>query len=227
MTATDYRVTAPSGPRWKLAAASRARHESISSRTAATAGSARKTATATRGPGGTANADAANPPEGGHHAPNGVGLRLDSAFHRMKMPMLLHLLRDPSHHHVTFGTLFVDEVMECLTLDDEIRERPGVPVSAWKVPGQTATPAGRYSMSLTMSARFGCVLPLLRDVPGFSGIRIHTGTVIDDTDGCILVGRRVSGMKIAESRIAFRKLMAALERADASGNVLAIDIRNP
>jgi hypothetical protein len=141
--------------------------------------------------------------------------------------MLLRLLRHTSHRHVTFGTLFVDGVSECLTLEDEVRERPGVPVSAWKVPGKTAIPAGRYSMSLTMSARFGCVLPLLRDVPGFSGIRIHTGNVIDDTDGCILVGRRTSGTKIAESRMAFRALMATLERADESGDALAIDIRNP
>ena len=117
--------------------------------------------------------------------------------------------------------------MECLTLEDEIRERPGVPVSAWTVPGQTAIPAGRYSISLTMSARFGCVLPLLRDVPGFSGIRIHTGNVIDDTEGCILVGRRASRMKIAESRIAFRSLMAALDRANVRGEALSIEIRNP
>lgn len=141
--------------------------------------------------------------------------------------MTLRLLRNPSQHHVTFGTLFVDGVMECLTLEDEIRERPGVPVSEWKVPGRTAIPAGRYSISLTMSARFGCVLPLLRDVPGFSGIRIHTGNVIDDTDGCILVGRRTSGTKIAESRMAFRRLMTTLERADTSGEVLTIEIRNP
>jgi hypothetical protein len=78
-----------------------------------------------------------------------------------------------------------------------------------------------------MSRRFCCVLPLLADVAGFAGIRIHTGNVIDDTDGCILVGRRASGTKIAESRIAFRKLMATLERADATGDVLAIEIRNP
>lgn len=78
-----------------------------------------------------------------------------------------------------------------------------------------------------MSGRFGCVLPLLRDVPGFSGIRIHTGNVIDDTDGCILVGRRMSGTKIAESRIAFRKLMAILERAYFSDNPIAIEISNP
>src|SRR4030095_1375804 len=130
------------------------------------------------------------------------------------IPMLLRLLRRTSHHHVTFGTLFVDGAMECLTLEDEIRERLGVPESAWKISAQTAIPAGRYAISLTMSARFGCVLPLLRDVRGFSGIRIHTGHVIDDTDGCILVGRRASGLKIAESRIAFRKLIATLQRAD-------------
>ena len=82
-------------------------------------------------------------------------------------------------------------------------------------------------MSLTMSIRFACVLPLLRDVPGFSGIRIHTGNVIDDTDGCILVGRRIDGTKIAESRIAFRSLMATLERAGARGETIKIEIRNP
>ena len=62
---------------------------------------------------------------------------------------------------------------------------------------------------------------------GFSGIRIHTGNVIDDTDGCILVGRKTSGTKIAESRIAFRKLMATLGRAGVSAEGLVIEIRNP
>jgi len=141
--------------------------------------------------------------------------------------MTLRLARSHSQHHATFGTLFVDEAMECLTLEDEIRERAGVPVATWKVPGETAIPAGRYSLTLTMSRRFGCVLPLLRNVPGFSGIRIHTGNVIDDTDGCILVGRRICGTKIAESRIAFRTLMTTLERATVSGEPLAIEIRIP
>jgi hypothetical protein len=148
------------------------------------------------------------------------------AFYSMEIPMLLTLLRQPSHHHVTFGTLFVDGVTECLTLEDEIRERPSVPVSSWKVSGQTAIPAGRYSISLTTSTRFGCVFPLLRDVPGFSGIRIQSGNVIDDTDGCILVGRRISGIKIAESRIAFRKLMVSLRQADGSDEGIEIEISN-
>ena len=141
--------------------------------------------------------------------------------------MLLRLLRDRSVNHVTFGRLFVDDVFECLTLEDEVRERPGVPVGEWKIPKQTAIPAGRYCVRLTMSTRFGRVLPLLENVPGFSGIRIHTGNVIDDTEGCILVGRRVSGRMIAESRIAFRTLVASLEEASVNGRLLAIDVTNP
>lgn len=119
-------------------------------------------------------------------------------------------MRSPSRKRVTFGALYLGDELKCLTLEDEIRERPGVPVSAWKV-----------------SIRFCCVLPRVQNVPGFSGIRIHAGNVIDDTEGCILVGRRVSGRMIAESRMAFRKLMATLERAYAGGDAIAIEIRNP
>lgn len=137
------------------------------------------------------------------------------------------LVRSPSKGNVTFGTLFIDDEFECLTLEDEIRERPGVAVSDWKVPRQTAIPAGSYRVSLTMSARFGRVLPLLENVPGFTGIRIHTGKVVDDTEGCILVGRRTSGRMIAESRAAFRKVMATLKDAAARGDTIAIEIRNP
>jgi hypothetical protein len=140
--------------------------------------------------------------------------------------MMLRLVREPSRDLVTFGTLFVDDVVECRTLEDQVRERPGVPVSAWKVPKQTAIPAGRYRVRLTMSARFGRVLPLLENVPGFSGIRIHTGNVIEDTEGCILVGRRTSGRMIAESRVAFRKLMASLENAHRNGDELVIEVSN-
>ena len=36
--------------------------------------------------------------------------------------MTLHLVRRPSKDRVTFGALFVDGELECLTLEDEIRE---------------------------------------------------------------------------------------------------------
>ena len=48
-------------------------------------------------------------------------------------------------------------------------------------------PEGRYELVLTMSPKFGVVLPLLENVPGRSGIRIHTGTKPEHSKGCVLV----------------------------------------
>ena len=48
-------------------------------------------------------------------------------------------------------------------------------------------PEGTYELVLTMSPKFGVVLPLLENVPGRSGIRIHTGTKPEHSKGCILV----------------------------------------
>ena len=52
-----------------------------------------------------------------------------------------------------------------------------------KIPGRTAIPEGRYRVLITKSYRFQCWLPLLLDVPGFSGIRIHAGNRVADTAG--------------------------------------------
>lgn len=75
----------------------------------------------------------------------------------------------------------------CWTLEDAVREVPGQPVAAWKVRGRTAISCGSYGVVVTMSKRFGKLLPLLVDVPGFAGVRIHGGNTAADTEGCILV----------------------------------------
>lgn len=75
----------------------------------------------------------------------------------------------------------------CWTLEDVVREIPGQPVTAWKVKRETAIPRGTYTMCVTRSNRFGVDLPLLLDVPGFEGVRIHGGNTAADTEGCILV----------------------------------------
>ena len=48
-------------------------------------------------------------------------------------------------------------------------------------------PQGAYELKLTYSPRFDKMLPLLVNVPGRSGIRIHTGTKPEHSQGCILV----------------------------------------
>ena len=127
--------------------------------------------------------------------------------------MMLRLVREPSLHGATFGSLYLNGHWRCFTLEDEVREVVGVPVAAWKVLGQTAIPAGRYKVVITDSVRFKRPLPLLVDVPGFTGIRMHSGNETADTAGCILVGRDRSPGRLLQSHAAFEDLFPALRGA--------------
>lgn len=144
--------------------------------------------------------------------------------------MRLTLYREPSIADATLGVLFVDFHWECFVLEDQIREpleHRGLLVRDWKVAGNTAIPAGLYRIVITHSARFGRRLPLLEDVPGFSGIRIHPGNTIADTEGCLLPGRLRAAGRVGESRVAFDRLFAKLEAAIARGEEAWIAIVNP
>ena len=48
-------------------------------------------------------------------------------------------------------------------------------------------PDGTYMVSVTYSPRFKKMMPLIGNVPGRSGIRIHTGTKPEHSTGCVLV----------------------------------------
>lgn len=87
------------------------------------------------------------------------------------------------------GVLFVDGRFFAWSLEDVVRERPGQPVQDWKIPARTAIPVGTYGLEVTMSNRFKRPLPLLLNVPGFEGVRIHRGNTAEDTEGCIIVGQ--------------------------------------
>lgn len=138
--------------------------------------------------------------------------------------MTLRLVREPSLNHVTLGCLFVEGHFSCFTIEDEIREQAGVPVTTWKVPRQTAIPAGTYRVIVTPSHRFGRPLPLIVDVPGFAGVRIHSGNTIDDTEGCLLVGRDRRPGRVLQSRVALEALCPLIEHAPGD---IWIVIENP
>ena len=127
--------------------------------------------------------------------------------------MTLRLVREPTTDGATFGVLFVDGHYSCFALEDAVREQAGQPVSAWKVPGQTSIPAGRYRVIVTPSVRFKQPLPLLLDVPGFEGVRIHAGNTIADTEGCILVGADRDASRVLQSRVAFGRLFEQIRTA--------------
>ena len=48
-------------------------------------------------------------------------------------------------------------------------------------------PALIYGIGVTQSPKFKRLLPIVRQVPGRSGIRIHRGTKPEHSKGCILV----------------------------------------
>ena len=125
--------------------------------------------------------------------------------------MNLRLIREPSIDGATFGTLFVDKHWLCHTIEDEIRERDGVEIDDWKVPGATAIPQGRYHILITHSRRFNRPLPLLLNVKGFDGIRIHPGNGPLDTEGCILPGMERWGRKVLRPIVAFGFLFEKIQ----------------
>jgi len=129
--------------------------------------------------------------------------------------MELLLRRKPTVKKTTFGDLFLDGKHFCFTLEDVVREVVGQPVEKWKVSGETAIPAGRYAVELVNSPRFGPDTLSLKDVPGFTTIRIHSGNDDADTEGCILVGETLEpgqddGGNIRDSRAALSRLKAVV-----------------
>ena len=116
----------------------------------------------------------------------------------------------------TIGKMYIDGKYFCDTLEDkdrglsqsmteeEIRKR--------KVYGLTAIPTGAYKVIVNYSERFGKLMPLLLDVKGYAGVRIHSGNTPADTLGCILVGRNTAKGMVTESRNTFLRLMETLKR---------------
>jgi hypothetical protein len=141
--------------------------------------------------------------------------------------MLLEVKRQPSAHGCTIGSLYIDGEFECFTLEDVIREVPEEAVEKWKIPDETAIPSGTYTVVVNMSQRFKKPLPQLIDVPGFAGVRIHSGNDADDTEGCILVGKTRGDAQILQSRVAFNALFPKIKAALDRGETVRIRISNP
>lgn len=130
--------------------------------------------------------------------------------------MTIYVVRYDADAHRTIGKLSINGVWYCYTLEDAVR--------AEKIPGVTAIPYGTYRVILNESQRFKRVMPLLLDVPNFTGVRIHSGNTATDTEGCLLVGMTRSIDAVHDSRRAFESLMARLEAAVAGRELITITI---
>jgi hypothetical protein len=119
--------------------------------------------------------------------------------------MNLYLKRIHKTNKSVIGELSVDGIFECYTLEDVEREV--------KIKGVTAIPKGTYKVGISMSNRFKKELPILFNVPNFEGVRIHSGNVAENTEGCILVGETRTLDFIGNSRKALDQLFAKMKLA--------------
>jgi hypothetical protein len=114
----------------------------------------------------------------------------------------------------TIGKMYIDGQYLCDTVEDTDRgltqTMTSQQIAVKKVYGKTAIPAGRYKVTLTFSNKFKRVLPLVNDVIGFLGIRIHAGNTADDSLGCIIVGENKIKGGVVNSKVTLERLMAKL-----------------
>lgn len=144
--------------------------------------------------------------------------------------MKIEVIRHTKKQDHTVSDMFIDGKYFCKVLEDVDRglkkDDPLSKIMKEKVKHQTAIPAGVYRLALTFSEKYGQIMPLVMNVPGFMGIRIHAGNHKDHTSGCLLVGQQYDEKtkSITNSRSTFRSLMAILTEANKKG-VITIEIK--
>ena len=105
--------------------------------------------------------------------------------------MKLDVIRFQFGKDATNGVLFIDDVFECYTLEDQYQTK--------KVMQETRIPAGEYEIKFRKEGgfhkRYTERYPDIHrgmlhvtNVPNFKWILIHTGNTDEHTAGCLLLG---------------------------------------
>lgn len=125
--------------------------------------------------------------------------------------LLKRIARKPLY---TIGKLYIDGAYFCDTIEDTDRNlsqnMPLSEIQEIKQKDITAIPTGTYKVILSKSPRFKKVLPEILSVPGFAGVRIHSGNTQYDSSGCLIVGENKVVGKVINSRVTLAKLMEVL-----------------
>ena len=128
----------------------------------------------------------------------------------------------------TIGSLSIDGIYLCDTIEDKVRDtnKDGdlLDEGEEKVFGETAIPYGGYNIELSLSPKFKRILPMILDVKHFTGIRIHRGNTAKDSHGCILPGENKVKGKVINSTPYEIELVQRMEAAIALGEEIMIEI---
>jgi len=123
----------------------------------------------------------------------------------------------------TISEWYIGDEFICWGLEDKDRGLKAsdrlVEIQKHKIYGKTAIPYGTYEVTMSFSNRFKKVLPLLREVKGFTGIRIHPGNKAADTEGCLLPGMKYSTNAVWSSKTAFAIVLKRIKAAMRSEKV--------
>lgn len=137
--------------------------------------------------------------------------------------MELKIKRVAKRNTYTIGRFYIDGKYECDTLEDKDRgldqKMDLSQIKKIKVYGQTAIPTGRYEVTWTYSPKFKKMLPLINDVPGFLGIRIHNGNTAAHTNGCPLLGENKVVGKVINSISTCSRILPKIQKACQNGKV--------
>lgn len=104
----------------------------------------------------------------------------------------------------TIGRLYINDKLFCNTLEDTDRGLTQdmfiSEIIAKKVYGKTAIPKGVYEVVISWSNKFKKNMIEVKNVKGFSGIRMHAGNTAEDSLGCPLVGKNTAKGRLTSSR---------------------------
>lgn len=137
--------------------------------------------------------------------------------------MKLTLSREMMTDTFTQGSLFLNGARFGYTCEDRDRKLEVTPGA--KIKGQTAIPRGTYRIKATLSARFKKTLPILLNVPGFEGVRIHGGNSAEDTEGCPLLGEIRTADGVRKCAGVVTRLTDLLLDAESRGEECWIEIK--
>ena len=130
--------------------------------------------------------------------------------------MKLQLKRLYPKPNYTIGKLYIDGVYFCDTIEDTDRglyqTMPITEIKAKKKQDITAIPYGEYKVVLSMYTRFRKILPEILNVPGFTGVRIHSGNTQYDSSGCLILGKNTIKGKVTNSRYYVAEFIKKLEK---------------
>lgn len=146
--------------------------------------------------------------------------------------MELILNRKWLKENYTIGKLFIEGKLFSDVLEDKVRELHDfnhdgdfMDPEEGKKYGETAIPCGRYQIIVSHSPKLKRRLPLLLNVEGFEGIRIHAGASAKNSEGCILVGKNTKPGRLENGGYYETTLIQLMDKAVLNGEQIWITIK--